>query len=263
MIRKFAMVSVCLLACMAMVMTARVHAQQTSAPAAQTPAGTTPAAQTPSAPPQSGQESAEEETIPRRKTRPPDYRKWSFDAGAGGSFDSGTTKTYVKQGGVLGTVGVARNASRYLGLRADFFFVNLPLRDSALEQASAPGAHNGVYALTLNPIINIPITKKYSGYIVLGPAFYHRSGDLDSSTAVPGSGCDPFFIWWGVCRNNILPQNGHFLNSSQNEIGYDFGLGAARKWRGNKEFFAEYRFLHGKHSDISTDVRPITIGIRW
>jgi opacity protein-like surface antigen len=264
MIRKFAMVSVCLLACIAIAMTEGVHAQQASAaPAAQAPASQTPATQTPAAQPQNGQETTEEEITPRRKFRPHDYRKWTFDVGAGASLNSGTTRTYVKEGGILGTVGVARNASRYLGLRADFFFVNLPLRDSALEQASAPGAHNGVYALTVNPIINVPITKQYSAYFVFGPAVFHRSGSLDSSTAVPGSGCDPFFIWWGDCRNNILPQNGRFLDSSQNEFGFDFGAGVARKWRGNKEFFAEFRFLHGKHSDISTDVRPVTVGIRW
>jgi opacity protein-like surface antigen len=263
MIRKFAKVRVCLLACIATAMTGGAQAQQTPAPTNPAPASPAPAAQAPAGQPQSGPETTEEEITPRRKIRPHDYRKWSFDAGAGASLDGGSTKTYVKEGGLLGTVGVARNASRYLGLRADFFFVNLPLRDSALEQASAPGAHNGVYALTVNPIINVPITKKYSAYVVLGPALFHRSGSLDSSTAVPGSGCDPFFIWWGVCRNNILPQSGHFLNSSQNEFGFDFGGGVTRRWRGNKEFFVEYRFLHGKHSDISTDVRPISVGIRW
>lgn len=263
MIRKFAMVPVFWVAFVAILMAAKGHAQQTPAPASPTPASPAPATQAPTAQPQSGQESAEEETTPRRKVRPRDYRKWTFDVGAGGSLDGGTTKTYVKGGGILGTVGAARNANRYLGLRADFFFVNLPLRDSALEQASAPGAHGGVYALTLNPIINIPVTKKYSGYVIIGPAFLHRSGKLDSSTAVPGSGCDRFFVWWGVCRNNILPLSGHFLNSSQNEFGFDFGGGVARKWRGNKEIYAEYRFLHGKNNNISTDVRPVSIGIRW
>jgi hypothetical protein len=263
MIRKFATAPVLWVACMAILMAARGHAQQTPPPN-QTPASQTPATQTPAAqPPQSGQENTEEETTPRRKVRPHDYRKWTFNVGAGGSLPSGTTKTYVKGGGILGTAGVARNANKYLGLRADFFWVNLPLRDSALELAQAPGAHNAVYGLTLDPIINIPVTKKYGGYFLFGPAFYHRSGSLDSSTAVPGSGCDPFFVWWGACSNNSLPLSGHFLDSSQNEFGFNFGAGVTRKWRGNKEIYAEFRFLHGKNNNISTDVRPVAIGIRW
>jgi len=37
----------------------------------------------------------------------------------------------------------------------------------------------------------------------------------------------------------------------------------ARKIRGNVEIYGEFRYLHGKHNNITTDVRPITIGVRW
>jgi len=265
--RKFAVVPVFWVACMATLTAATGHAQQ--APAGQSlanqpPASQTPATQTPATQQPSGQENPEEESSSRRRARPHDYRNWTYDVGAGGSLPNGTTKTFVKGGGLLGTAGVARNANKYLGLRADFFWINLPLRDSALLQASAPGAHNAVYGLTLDPIINIPVTKKYSGYFLVGPAFYHRSGKLDSSTTVPGSACNAFWIWWGVCSNNIsLPLSGRFLNSSQNEFGFNFGGGVARKIRGNVEIYGEFRYLHGKHNNITTDVRPITIGVRW
>jgi hypothetical protein len=29
------------------------------------------------------------------------------------------------------------------------------------------------------------------------------------------------------------------------------------------DFYAEFRYVHGSHSGITTDLRPITIGIRW
>jgi opacity protein-like surface antigen len=226
-----------------------------------------PSSQTPGAQaqqPTSGQEPSEEESSSqRRKQRSHEYQKWTFNVGIGAGLPSGTTKTFVKGGDVLGNVGVARNANRYLGLRADFFFVNLPLRDSALRLAQASGANDHVYGITLDPIINIPVTKKYSGYFVIGPAFYHRSGKLDSSAAVPGSPCNPFWTWWGRCNVASIPLNGNFLTSSQNEFGLNFGGGVARKVRGNVEVFGEFRYLHGKHNNISTDVRPVTIGVRW
>ena len=57
--------------------------------------------------------------------------------------------------------------------------------------------------------------------------------------------------------------SGKFLNESQNEFGYNFGGGITRKITPNIEFYAEFRYLHGKRNDITTDLRPITIGVRW
>jgi len=137
------------------------------------------------------QEASEEETARQRKTRPHDYQNWVFNVGAGANLVSGTTMNFVKGGGAVGAAGVAHNGNKHLGLRLDFFWANLPLRNSALQLAQAPSANNHVYAVNFDPIINIPVTKKYSGYIVGGPSFYHRSGKLDSSSAVPGSPCWP------------------------------------------------------------------------
>ncbi len=211
----------------------------------------------------SSQEASPEETTRERRTKVRDYKNWTFNVGGGASLTNGTTKKFVRGGGGVGAVGVARNASRYLGLRFDFQWDNLPLRASALQAAQAPGANDHVYSLMLDPIINIPATKNWGGYVVFGPGFYHRSGKLDSSSAIPGSACNSFFTWWGHCYNASLPINGHFLNSSQNEFGYNFGGGITRKIRPNIDFYAEFRYLHGAHNGITTDLRPITVGIRW
>ncbi len=230
--------------------------------AAQTSAPQTPSAQTPAQPPASGQEPADEESTSRRK-RVHDYKNWNYNVGAGANLDSGTTKTFVRGGGVVGTAGVARNANKYLGLRADFIFANLPLRNSALELAQASGATSYVLGVTLDPIINIPVTSKYGGYVLAGPGFFHRSGSLDSDTTVPGSPCNSFWTWWGTCFNSSLPLSGKFVNASQNQFGYNFGAGITRKMPSGVEIYAEFRFTHGSHNGITTDVRPITIGLRW
>jgi opacity protein-like surface antigen len=57
--------------------------------------------------------------------------------------------------------------------------------------------------------------------------------------------------------------DGNFLSSSENQIGYDFGGGVTRKIRPNIEIYAEFRFVHGRHSGITTDFHPITLGVRW
>jgi len=238
--------------------TPKVHAQdqQTPAPSSQTQ-------QQPDNQQSSSQEASPEETSSRRRAKPRDYDKWTFHVGGGASLTNGTTTKFARGGGGIAAAGVARNYSKYFGFRLDFQFDNLPLRSSALQAAQAPGANAHVYALTLDPIINIPATKDWGGYIVFGPSYYHRSGMLDSSSALPGSACNPFFTWWGHCFNSSLPLNGDFLHSSQNEIGENFGGGITHKIRSNLDLYVEIRLMHGSHNNITTDLRPITIGLRW
>jgi len=235
--------------------------QQT--PAQQPPTQPTPAPQQPDQQPSSTQEASPAEVGPTRKPKVKDYKNWTFNLGAGASLTNGTTANFVRGGGPVGAAGVARNYSKYFGLRLEFQFDNLPLRNSALELAQAPGATSHVYSFMLDPIINVPVTKVWGGYIVAGPSFFHRSGKLDSSTALPGSACNPFFIWWGQCLTGSLPVRGEFLKANQNELGANFGGGITRKISPKMEFYAEIRYLHGKHFNITTDLRPITIGVRW
>ncbi len=230
-------------------------------------AGTLPAQQTPESQQpstsSSTQDTPEVDTTRQRKARPHDYRNWTFNLGGGVNLPSGTTRTYVKGGGGVAGLGAARNFNKYFGLRLDFMWANLPLRTSALQLAQAPGGTDHVYALTLDPIINIPVTQRYSGYLLVGPGFFRRSGKLDSSTVVPGSACNAFWTWWGTCFNGNVPLNKNFLAESQNEFGFNFGGGVARKIRGNLELYGEFRYLHGKHNNVTTDFRPITLGLRW
>src|SRR6202050_5895393 len=183
MMGKFASVTATALLVLTILLGAQGLAQ--TAPAGQTPATPAPAEQPPSTPGQTAQQPAstpepseEGPTTAHRKARPHDYKNWEFNVGGGANVDSGATKTWVRGGGLVGAAGVARNANKYLGLRADFIFANLPLRDSTLQLAQATGDNNNLYAVTLDPIINIPASKLYHGYFLLGGGFYHRTGSL-------------------------------------------------------------------------------------
>lgn len=252
MIRKFVQALAFAVATLTITTGAAVQAQQ----APETPQPT--ATQEPQSP-----DLQTDEIGRQKKTRAHDYHNWTFNVGGGANLASGTTRTFVKGGGVTAAAGVARNVNKYLGLRLDFMWADLPLRTSALQLAQAPTGTDHVYALMLDPIINIPVTKKYSGYLLVGPGFYHRSGKLDSSTAVPGSACNAFWDWWGTCFNASLPLSKDFLSAHQNQFGINVGGGVARKVWGNVEIYGEFRYLHGKHNDITTDIRPFTVGIRW
>jgi hypothetical protein len=239
-----------------MVVPAAVRAQDAPALAATPPATTPPATPSASAP----QEASDEDITGKPKVKVRDFEKWQFNVGGGANLPSGATRTYVRGGGGVAMAGVARNASKYVGLKAEFWWDNLPLRDSALGLAQASSATSGAYVVTLGPVFNVPVTSKYSLYFVVGPDFVHRYGTLNSSTIPPGSACNGFFKWWTYCPNSV-PAG--FAKTSQNEFGVNLGGGLARKIGKKTEVYADWRYQHAKHNNVSTDTRPITIGIRW
>ncbi len=267
MIRKFASTNALPLLALTLLFGVKGFSQAAPAPAGQQPAQ--PSAQTPAAAPatqtapkpDSSQEVADEESTSRKKKH--EFRKWNFNAGAGANTDSGATHSYVRGGGFVASAGAARNANQYLGLRADFIYADLPLRDSAQELALATGATNYALSVTLDPVINFPVTKEYGGYLLFGPAYTHRHGSLNGDNTVPGSGCNGFWTWWGACTNLSIPLTGDFVNSNVNQYGYNFGAGVYRKMPSGVEIYAEYRFIHGSGDKTTTDFRPITIGFRW
>ena len=230
-----------------------VHAQDAQQP----PAASQPAAPQSSAP----QENPEVET-PARKVKPKLFKTWTFNVSAGGNLPNGTTAKFVRGGGPVIDAGVARNFSRYFGFRLDADWIDLPLRASAAQLAESRGGTSQVYGLNFDPIFYIPVNHEWSGYALIGPGFYHRTGKLDSSNSLPGSVCNAFWDWWGTCLNGSLPL-GSFLKESQNEAGYNFGGGIARKVTEKIDIYGEYRAVHGSHNGNTTDARTLTVGVRW
>jgi opacity protein-like surface antigen len=244
-------VTLCLM--MLCLLTTEVAGAQQSQPA--------PEAPKPAVTPADTQENPEVET-PTRKVKPRNYRTWLFNAGGGANLPRGTTDQFVRGGGPAVDAGAARNFSKYFGFRMDFSWTDLPLRTSALQLAQAPSGSNHVYGLSVDPIVYIPVTSVWSGYALIGPGFYRRTGKLDSSTAVPGGSCNPFWDWWGTCLNRSLPL-GTFLKENQNQFGFNYGGGIARKVTDKIDIYAEYRALHSSHNGNTTDARTLTLGVRW
>jgi opacity protein-like surface antigen len=249
---------------MVFILFAQSAAQSTAGQSPAPPqAGTNPSTPQTSADqqPSPGQEPTEEESTSRRKRH--EYKKWEFNVGAGVNTTSGTTNDFVRGGAFTAMAGVARNANRYLGLRLDATYANLPLRAAALQLAQATGATDYALAATLNPIINVPVTKDWGLYFIFGPSFIHRHGSLDNDTTLPGSPCTAFWRWYSGCLSASVPLNGNFVSPTQNDWGYNFGAGISRKVPSGVEIYAEYRFMHGSNNGVTSDFRPITVGFRW
>jgi hypothetical protein len=60
-----------------------------------------------------------------------------------------------------------------------------------------------------------------------------------------------------------IPINGKFLDVSKNQFGENFGGGVTRKITPTIEIYGEWRLVHAKGGGTTTDLRPITVGVRW
>src|SRR5581483_7703222 len=113
----------------------------------------------------SSQEVSPEDIGKQRRAKAHNYKNWEFNVGAGASMPNGTTNQFVRGGGGIIGAGVARNYSRDFGFRLDVQWDNLPLRTPALQAAQTSSANDHAYLVNLDPIINIPATKNWGGYI--------------------------------------------------------------------------------------------------
>ncbi len=162
MIGKFASASV--LTLFTILLGAQAFAQTTppeqppAAPPATTQAPATQ--QAPGTPTAADQEPAEETTSSSRHKKIHDYKNWSYNVGAGANLDSGTTKTYVRGGGFVATAGVARNANKYFpGCAAISYSPISRCATFLLRLAQATGASSYFFGVTVDPVINIPVTQ--------------------------------------------------------------------------------------------------------
>src|SRR5579872_6982988 len=110
MIRKFAAVPVLRIALTAVAVltilagTALLRAQEPAQSPSQStsssqPPAQQPTAQQPSAPQPDNQEPSTEDTTPRRRLKPREYKNWNFNVGGGAATYTGTTRQFVRGGG--------------------------------------------------------------------------------------------------------------------------------------------------------------------
>ena len=188
-----------------------------------------------------------------------DYSKFNFVVGGGPGFPQGDMSSFVNTGGHF-MIGGGVNFKKFLGVDTEFMWHDLPINSSTLKLLQTPGASARQYAWTFNPIVHFPFGEKLGAYVVGGVGWYHRSGE----TTTPGVGviCDPYWSWWYGCT--IGSVNFVTGSSSANAFGENIGGGLTyRLGESHAKIFTEIRYHHAGYNHVSTNVLPLTFGIRW
>jgi len=187
-----------------------------------------------------------------------DYSKFLFNIGGGIGFPLGNLSNFVNDGGNF-VIGGGYGFMKHVGVDTEFMWHDLPINDATKAHLQTPGASARQYSWTFNPIVHTQIGDRFGVYGIGGIGWYHRSGE----TTTPGTGviCDPYWSWWFGCT--IGSVNIVTGSRSSNSFGENIGGGATiRLGGGHVNFYTEIRYHHAGYNRVSTNLLPLTFGIR-
>ena len=201
---------------------------------------------------------------PSSTTRAQEYHPWNFNFGGGIGFPVGDSSNFVNSGGHF-VVGGGYNFVTGIGVNTEFMWHDLPPKRSLLDAFEAPDGSARLYAGTVNGIVRIPTKRRFGAYVIGGGGWYHRSGELTNPVLVPGTICTPPIYWWSIgCVDGLVPSNEVIASRSSDFFGGNIGGGLTIPLgKGTSKFYVEVRYHHASHSNVSTDVLPLTFGFRW
>jgi opacity protein-like surface antigen len=188
-----------------------------------------------------------------------DFSRANFVIGGGPGFPFGDISSFVGTGGNF-IIGGGLNFNKALGVDTEFMWHDLPINSATKELLQTPGASARQYAWTFNPIVHVPLGEHFGAYVIGGIGWYHRSGE----TTTPGAGvvCDPYWSWWYGCTIGSVD----FVTGSRSSNAFGENIGGGLTYRlgeGHAKIFTEARYHHAGYDHVSTDLLPLTFGIRW
>jgi hypothetical protein len=197
--------------------------------------------------------------VSTRMGHPQDPGRWNFNIGGGVGFPQGDLSNFVNTGGNF-VVGGGHNFGRSFSMNGEFMWHDLPINSKTLDTLQTPGASARQYAVTFDPMVRVPLGHHLGAYAIGGIGWYHRSGE----TTRPGVGviCDPYWSWWYGCTiGSVTVITG---STSSDAFGENIGGGLTYRFgESNLKFYTEFRYHHASYHKVSTNIIPLTFGIRW
>jgi hypothetical protein len=191
--------------------------------------------------------------------RAQDEHKFNFNIGGGIGFPQGELSNFANAGGNF-VVGGGYNFNRYFSTNGEFMWHDLPINSGTKEALQTPNAAARQYALSFDPMVHSSFSHKLGGYVIGGIGWYHRSGE----TTTPGLAviCDPYWSWWFGCTiGEVQVITG---STSADAFGENIGGGVTyRLGESGIKFYTEVRYHHASYHKVSTNIVPLTFGIRW
>lgn len=181
------------------------------------------------------------------------------------------TARFINYGWGIFTVGAGYNFSQRHALVGEFMWNSLypnneliaPLR-VALKSTNVK-AHANVFSLTMNYRYEL-LGEKGGMYFIAGGGLYYRNSHVTNSVITSDTiACTPTWLWWGfACSSGIVSTDQTLASSSSGVFGVNGGIGfTARVGEPRYRMYVEARYHYAPNRTFSTQMIPITVGIRF
>jgi len=191
------------------------------------------------------------------------YSHFNFNVGGGVGFPLSDTSNFVNNGSNF-VVGAGPNVNHVLGFSGEFMWQDLPLKSGVIRSLGIPGANSRQYSLTGNIILRVPTHAGVGAYFIGGGGWYRRNEQALAPGLAAGTVCPPFWVWWGVCTTGLFPTAVVIGSRTADAFGGNVGGGLTVRIAEGLKFYTEVRYHHASYGrGVTTDVLPLTFGLRW
>jgi outer membrane protein with beta-barrel domain len=138
-----------------------------------------------------------------------------------------------------------------------------PIR-AALQTTNVNG-HGNLVTLSANYRLQFQ-GKVFGTYLIGGGGMLYRNASLSQQVTVGNFvSCTPAWLWWGfACTSGTVTSNQTLRRSSSTAPAVNGGIGFSVKLPDSwYKFYVETRYYYAPNKSVSTQVIPITIGIRF
>jgi hypothetical protein len=187
-------------------------------------------------------------------------RHYAWVGGGGFSTPIGNTGPYMTWGGNF-TGGGGLHFTRGISLLGEFSFFANKLPAAFVAAGGGQTGNSHIFALTVDPVIDLFPSRTNSVYIVGGGGYYHKSTNFGVLGGYDFYGY-PIYVTANSFSSNQGGFNGGF--GITHLLGDEYGGG------GTMKLFAEARYTWiatpkvGEPNGLGrTEIIPVTLGVRW
>jgi hypothetical protein len=180
-------------------------------------------------------------------------------AGAGFNAPIGNDTPYITWGGNF-TGGAGLHFSQRFSVLGEFQFIDDKLPGAFIAAGGGEGGNAHIFALTVEPVIDLFPKSVNSAYVTGGGGYYHKSTNFTVAEC-----CDFYGYPVDVIANSF----------TSNQGGFNLGLGFSHRLGGvygdgKIKLFGEARYTYIHTPPITeanglgtTELIPVTLGLRW
>lgn len=186
-------------------------------------------------------------------------RHYAWVGGGGFNAPIGNDQPYITWGGNF-TAGGGLHFSHGLAVLGEFSFFSDKLPGAFVAAGGGQTGNTHIFALTVDPVLDLFPKSTNSVYLVGGGGYYHKSTNFNVLGGYDFYGYPVF-----VTANSF----------SSNQLGANFGFGLTHRLGGvygdgQMKLFAEARYtwintppLRQANGLGRTEIIPVTFGVRW